>query len=90
MGGTYADTRAKGKFALNVPVGIGLKYKMGDRTNLGLEWAIHWAQSDELDGVKDPYYIKSSGLFKNTDCYTALQVTLSYSLMAKCRTCNKE
>ena len=90
LGGTYADTRAKGKFALNVPVGIGLKYKMGDRANLGLEWAIHWAQSDELDGVKDPYYIKSSGLFKNTDCYTALQVTLSYSLMTKCRTCNKE
>ena len=46
--------------------------------------------SDELDGRKDPYGIKSSGLFKNTDCYTMLQVTLTYSFMAKCRTCHND
>ena len=58
--------------------------------NLGLEWALHFSQTDELDGVKDPYYVTSSGLFKNTDCYSALQFTLTYSFMAKCSTCNKE
>ena len=58
--------------------------------NLALEWALHLSQSDELDGVKDPYYVQSSGLFKNTDCYTTLQLTLTYSFMAKCATCNKE
>lgn len=90
IGGTYVDLPQKGKFAMNVPIGIGVKYKVGDRMNLGLEWALHFAQSDELDGVKDPYYVKSSGLFKNTDTYSALQVTFTYSFMAKCTTCNKE
>ena len=32
--------------------------------------------------------IERSGLFKNTDCYSALQLTLTYSFMAKCRTCH--
>lgn len=90
LGGTYVDTGDKGKMALNVPLGIGLKYKVAERVNLGLEWALHLAQSDELDGVKDPYHIKSSGLFKNTDCYQALQLSLTYSFSAKCVTCNKE
>lgn len=51
---------------------------------------MHLTQSDWLDGVKDPYYIKSSGLFKNTDCYSTLLVTLTYSFWPKCSTCNKE
>ena len=67
-----------------------MKYKFNDRVNLGVKWAMHFTQSDELDGAKDPYNIKSSGLFKNTDCYSALQLTLTYSFMAKCKTCNKE
>ena len=73
-----------------LPLGVGVKYKLGKRVNLGLEWAVHFSLSDELDGVKDPYMIKSSGLFKNTDCYSALQLTLTYSFMQKCRTCNSD
>jgi hypothetical protein len=46
--------------------------------------------SDELDGVKDPYGVKSSGLFKNTDCYSHLRLTLSYDIWAKCRTCHND
>lgn len=89
MGLTYADAD-KSRFAFNVPVGLGIKYKVGERMNLGLEWAIHFTQSDWLDGVKDPYYVESSGLFKNTDCYSALQFTVTYSFAPKCVTCNKE
>ena len=58
--------------------------------NLGVEWGVHFTLSDKLDGSQDPYGIKSSGAFKNTDCYSALQVTLTYSFMAKCRTCHNE
>ena len=75
-------------FTANVPLGLGVKYKIGPRLNLGLEWAVHFSLSDKLDGVKDPYNIESSGLFKNTDCYSAFQLTLTYSFMAKCRTCH--
>jgi len=77
-------------FTMSIPLGIGLKYKLGERANIGLEWAMHFSLSDELDGVKDPYGIKSSGLFKNTDGYTSLMITATYSFNAKCRTCHNE
>lgn len=78
------------KAAMNMPLGLGVKYKVGQRVNIGLEWAIHLSQSDEIDGIKDPYGIKSSGIFKNTDCYSALQLSITYSFMPKCVTCNKD
>lgn len=81
---------SKSVFTANVPIGFGVKYKLNERMNLGLDWGIHFSLSDELDGVKDPYQVKSSGMFKNTDCYSMLQLTLTYSFKAKCRTCNKE
>ena len=81
---------SKSVFTANVPIGLGVKYKLNERMNLGLDWGIHFSLSDELDGVKDPYQVKSSGMFKNTDCYSMLQQTLTYSFKAKCRTCNKE
>lgn len=90
IGATYVKTEQKGVFTGNLPLGVGVKYKIGKRVNLGVEWAIHFSLSDELDGVKDPYMIKSSGMFKNTDCYSALQLTLTYSFMQKCRTCNSD
>ena len=90
IGATYAKTDQKSVFTGNFPLGVGVKYKIGKRLNFGLEWAMHFSLSDDLDGVKDPYKIKSSGLFKNTDCYSALQLTLTYSFMQKCRTCNSD
>ncbi|MCM1080008.1 MAG: porin family protein [Bacteroidales bacterium] len=75
--------------AANIPLGIGVKYKVGQRINLGIEWGVHISTSDELDGQKDPYGIVSSGIFKNTDCYSSLRATLTYSFSAKCKTCNK-
>lgn len=88
LGGTYAKTSRKSVFTGNMPVGLGIKYKVADRLNLGVEWGIHFSLSDELDGVRDPYYVESSGLFKNTDCYSALLLSLTYSFMPKCRTCH--
>lgn len=91
IGATSASGgESKSGFTANVPIGLGVKYKLNERMNLGLDWGIHFSLSDELDGVKDPYQVKSSGMFKNTDCYSMLQLTLTYSFKAKCRTCNKE
>ncbi len=90
IGATYASGGGNNAFTANVPLGLGVKYKAGKRLNVGLEWAIHLSLSDKLDGAKDPYYVESSGAFKNTDCYTALQLTVTYSFMAKCRTCHNE
>ncbi len=90
LGGTYAGGDGSSVFTANVPIGLGLKYKVGQRMNVGMEWAMHFSMSDKLDGRNDPYGITSSGMFKNTDCYSVLQLTLSYSFMPKCTTCNKD
>ncbi len=90
LGASSVSGGSKSVFTANVPIGIGVKYKIKERLNVGLDWGIHFSLSDELDGVKDPYRVQSSGAFKNTDCYSMLQLTLTYSFKAKCRTCNKE
>lgn len=90
LGATYASGSGNNVFTANVPLGVGVKYKVATRLNLGIEWAMHFSMNDNLDGVKDPYGIQSTGMFKNTDCYSMLQLTLTYSLMPKCRTCHND
>lgn len=77
-------------FTTKFPLGLGLKYKIGDRLNLTAEWMMHFTGSDMLDGVEDPYGIKRSGLFKNTDCYSMLQFSLTYDIWAKCKVCHND
>ena len=76
--------------ALQMPIGLGVKYKLQQRLNLTAEWVMHFTGSDRLDGVRDPYGIKSSGLFKNTDCFSTLQVSVTYDIWAKCKTCHND
>ena len=90
---TYVDIKngdKKNDISANIPLGLGIKYKIGKRMNLGVEWALHFSLCDYYDGKKDPFDIKSSGAFKNTDCYSALQVTFTYSFMARCKVCHNE
>lgn len=69
---------------------FGVKYKVAQRMNLIAEWAMNFTGTDKLDGVKDPYGIQSSGLFKNTDCFSTLQLSLTYDIWAKCKTCHND
>jgi hypothetical protein len=85
-----APEAPKAVTAFQMPIGLGVKYKLKDRLNLTAEWIMHFTGSDHLDGVKDPYGIASSGLFKNTDGYSTLQVSLTYDLWAKCKTCHND
>ncbi len=87
---TNPHSMTKGTVAANLPLGFGMKYRIGDRTNLSVDWQMHFSMSDQLDGVQDPYRLKSDGLFKNTDCYSTLTVGLTYSFSAKCPTCMKD
>ena len=85
---SYGGT--KSGMTANLPLGAGLKYKIGERLNLTAEWRIHFTMSDYLDDVRDPYGIESSGMFKNTDCFSVIQVGLTYDLWAKCKTCHND
>ena len=72
-----------------IPFGIGAKYKINERLNLGLEFLMKKTFADKVDGValSDPHAIKS-GFAKNTDWYSTLSVTLSYEFSKRCATCN--
>ncbi len=85
-----ADFFSGSSVAGQMPVGVGVKYKVANRLNLAAEWTMHFTGNDKLDGIEDPYGIKSSGLFKNTDCFSVLAVTLTYDLWAKCKTCHND
>ena len=74
----------------NIPLGFGVKYRYKDRINFAVQWQMHFTLSDQMDGLKDTYRIKSSGLFKNTDCYSTLMFSLTYSISPKCPTCMKD
>jgi hypothetical protein len=89
IGGLYHGGNDKGITA-DIPLGAGIKYKLAERLNLSAEWRMHLALGDKLDGLKDPYGIKSSGLFKNTDCLSIIQVSLTYDLWEKCSTCHND
>lgn len=82
FGFTYCNV-----FTFNIPVGIGVKYKVTDRLNVGLDWTMRFAMSDKLDGINDPYHIKS-GFLKNKDSYSFTSIYVSYDMFQKLRKCN--
>lgn len=74
-------------FTLNVPMGVGVKYKLSERLNIGLEFTMRKTFSDELDGLKDLNGI-TSGFAKNTDWYSFTMISITYEFSKRCRTCH--
>lgn len=75
--------------AFTIPMGVGVKYKLSRRWNIGFEFLMKKTFSDRLDGkyLDDPYNIKSS-FMKNTDWYSTMSVTISYEFSKRCEVCN--
>lgn len=80
--------------ALNLPIGVGVKYKVKPRLNIGLEWTMRFTTSDRLDVSKKdamqldhPYGVNSIG-FKNKDCYSFTMLFVTYDMCPKYRKCN--
>ncbi len=94
FGFTYAPPPASGVFTVNIPFGIGVKYKLKERLNIGCEFTMRFSFSDKLDvtnkeelQLNDPYQIKGKGL-KNKDSYSFTMLFLTYDLFPKCKECN--
>ena len=94
VGMTYAPKPANHVVAMNIPVGIGVKYKLVARINVGAEYTMRFTSSDRLDvtnteglQLKDPYGIKSN-MLKNRDSYSWLMLYISYDMFPKYRRCN--
>ncbi len=94
IGLTYAPKPAQHVFAANIPVGLGVKFKVVSRLNVGCELSFRFTTSDKLDVtdrtaplLNDPYGIKS-GFLKNKDSYSFLSLFVTYDLSPKYRKCN--
>lgn len=85
----FGFTYGNEAFTANLPLGFGVKYKLKERLNVGFDWAVHFSMSDELDGITDPYKMKS-GFLKNKDSYITTMVYVSYDLCPKYRKCNND
>ena len=78
LGVTLATCGGESAFGVNIPMGAGIKYKLRERWNLGLEFTMTKVFSDHVDGeLSDLYQIKSS-FIKNTDWYSNISVSVTY------------
>ena len=92
-------TAASGKNlfgCVNLPLGLGIKYKIKNRVNLGLEYTVHKLFSDSFDApdkegfnLDNPYKIQS-GLFKNKDWYNTLMFSVTWDFGPNDRKCTNE
>ena len=94
MGFTFAPAPAEGVFTVNFPIGVGVKYKIAHRINIGCEFTMRFSLSDKLDvtnkeglQLNDPYRIKSQG-WKNKDSYSYTVFFVTYDLCSRCKECN--
>lgn len=94
VGFTFAGKPVDNVFTLNFPIGLGVKYKIANRLNVGCELSFRFCMSDKLDvteatsiTLEDPLNIKSSGM-KNKDSYSFFALFLTYDIMPKYRKCN--
>lgn len=81
-GGTMAS--------LNIPLGVGVKYKLKNRINLGCEFSFRKLFADNLEGdavLDNPYQIESSFL-KNKDWYSFLLLSVTWDFGPRNRPCN--
>lgn len=87
IGMTAASSSGTHVYA-NIPMGLGVKYKLKPRINLGLEWTMTKVFGDKVDEeiLDDPYHIKSSFL-KNTDWYSTIMLSISYEFGERCKNC---
>ncbi|MDR1121790.1 MAG: DUF6089 family protein [Dysgonamonadaceae bacterium] len=92
LGFTYAS--GENPFVgINLPVGVGVKYKIRNRINLGLEYSFRKLFSDAFDApsdrgfsLNDPYGIGGSWL-KNKDWYSLLMFSVTWDFGPNDRKC---
>lgn len=87
LGGTLASTGGQTSFAVNMPIGVGVKFKLKERVNFGFEFTMRKAFGDKLDGLKDLNGLKSS-FAKNTDWSSFMMFTVTYEFSKRCKKCH--
>lgn len=89
VGATMAVCDGSTAMGPNIPMGTGIKFKLKERLNLGLEFTMTKVFNDHVDGpqLSDLTTIKSS-FIKNNDWYSRLTVGITYEFGKRCETCH--
>ena len=93
-GVTYADGNSR-FIGLNIPFGVGVKYKLKNRLNIGLELSLRKLFGDDFDvtdkepdwSLDSPYQINSSAL-KNRDWYSLTIIFLTWEFSPRVDPCH--
>ena len=96
LGITVAPGKSQTFWNLHIPLGAGVKYKIRNRINLGLEYTVHKLLGDAFDApdkagfnLDNPYGIRS-GLLKNKDWYNTLMFSITWDFGPNNRKCTNE
>lgn len=75
--------------APTLPMGAGIKFKLRERINLGVEVTMTKAFGDKIDGpvLNDLNGIKTA-FYRNTDWFSRLTIGISYEFGKRCETCH--
>lgn len=76
----------KGGFTATIPVGIGVKLKLGDRINMGAYWMVSKTFTDKLDYVDNPIGLNKN-ILNNHDWYSTAQIYISVNFWKICAPC---
>lgn len=89
LGFSYASCSGNTAFAPNIPLGVGVRYKLSERWNLAAEFTVIKVFSDHIDGadLSDLNQIKSS-FIKNNDWYSRFTIGITYEFGRRCETCH--
>ncbi len=85
--GAVLSTAGGTNVALSLPLGVGLKYKLKERLNVGFEFTMRKSFGDKIDGLTDLYGV-NHGFAKNTDWYSLAMFTLTYEFSKRCVKCH--
>ena len=94
LGATIAPGSGNTFISPNIPIGVGIKYKVKNRINVGGEFTFRKLFGDGLDVTDDsnrildnPYGIGGS-VFKNKDWYSLLMFSVTYDFGLRNCQCN--
>jgi len=83
-------------FSMNIPIGVGLKYKLRERLNLGFEFSFRKLFDDGFDVTSKTGFSLSNPLgtndsaIKNKDWYSLTMISLTWDFGARCNPCINE
>lgn len=89
LGACLSSSGGNTSVAPMIPMGAGVRYKIKERLNIGIEFTFTKAFSDHIDGkdLADLNQIKTA-FYKNTDWISRLTIGVSYEFGKRCETCH--